>query len=105
MSATPLAAILIGYLVVLFLVAAVAERFGRRLVTPRLTTLTYVLAVSVYSCASLAMPAGAADSFILALPRAADAPTVAVAVFLVGFSATTAMIVVRLARLVEHDLE
>ena len=51
MSSTPLAAILIGYLVFLFLVAAVAERFGRRLSSPRLQTLTYVLAVSVYSTA------------------------------------------------------
>ncbi len=51
MSSTPLAAILIGYLVFLFLVAAVAERFGRRLSSPRLQTLTYVLAVSVYCTA------------------------------------------------------
>ena len=51
MSSTPLAAILIGYLVFLFLVAAVAERFGRRLANPRLQTLTYVLAVSVYCTA------------------------------------------------------
>jgi PAS domain S-box-containing protein len=50
-SSTPLAAILIGYLVFLFLVAAVAERFGRRLSSPRLQTLTYVLAVSVYCTA------------------------------------------------------
>ena len=51
MSSTPLAAILIGYLVFLFLVAAVAERFGRRLASPRLQTLTYVLAISVYCTA------------------------------------------------------
>jgi PAS domain S-box-containing protein len=50
-SSTPLAAILIGYLVFLFLVAAAAERFGRRLGSPRLQTLTYVLAVSVYCTA------------------------------------------------------
>jgi len=50
-SSTPLAAILIGYLVFLFLVAAVAERFGRRLARPRLQTLTYVLAISVYCTA------------------------------------------------------
>ncbi len=51
MSSTPLAAILIGYLVFLFLVAAVAERFRRRLANPRLQTLTYVLAISVYCTA------------------------------------------------------
>jgi PAS domain S-box-containing protein len=50
-SSTPLAAILIGYLVFLFLVAAVAERFARHLSSPRLQTLTYVLAVSVYCTA------------------------------------------------------
>jgi PAS domain S-box-containing protein len=44
-------AILLAYLVFLFLVAAAAERFGRRLRAPRLRTLTYVLAVSVYCTA------------------------------------------------------
>jgi PAS domain S-box-containing protein len=43
--------ILLGYLLFLFLVAAVAERRGRRDLTPRLRTLTYVLAVSVYCTA------------------------------------------------------
>jgi len=46
-----LVAILLGYLVFLFLVAAVAERFGRRLRAPRLRTLTYVMAISVYCTA------------------------------------------------------
>jgi PAS domain S-box-containing protein len=50
-SSTPLAAILIGYLIFLFLVAAVAERCGRALRRPRLQTLTYVLAISVYCTA------------------------------------------------------
>ncbi|HYE90238.1 MAG TPA: hypothetical protein VEA38_04420, partial [Terriglobales bacterium] len=45
-----LVGILLGYLVFLFLVAAVAERFGARL-TPRLRTVTYVLAISVYCTA------------------------------------------------------
>jgi PAS domain S-box-containing protein len=48
---TPLVAVLLAYLVFLFLVAAVAERFGRRLLAPRLRTLTYVLAISVYCTA------------------------------------------------------
>jgi PAS domain S-box-containing protein len=43
--------ILLGYLVFLFLVAALAERFGARLRTPRLRTITYVLAISVYCTA------------------------------------------------------
>ena len=43
--------ILLGYLVFLFLVAAVAERFGARFITPRLRTVTYVLAISVYCTA------------------------------------------------------
>ncbi len=51
MRSTPLVAVLLGYLVFLFLVAAVAERFGRRLMAPRLRTLTYVLAISVYCTA------------------------------------------------------
>jgi PAS domain S-box-containing protein len=46
-----LVGILLGYLVFLFLVAAVAERFGERVMTPRLRTTTYVLAVSVYCTA------------------------------------------------------
>ena len=44
-------AILLAYLCFLFVVAAVAERFGRRLLVPRLRTLTYVMAVSVYCTA------------------------------------------------------
>ncbi|MGH7308256.1 MAG: sensor histidine kinase [Candidatus Rokuibacteriota bacterium] len=51
MRSTPLVAVLLAYLVFLFLVAAVAERFGRRLMAPRLRTLTYVLAISVYCTA------------------------------------------------------
>jgi PAS domain S-box-containing protein len=51
MRSTPLVAVLLAYLVFLFLVAAVAERFGRRLLAPRLRTLTYVLAISVYCTA------------------------------------------------------
>src|SRR5262245_18814739 len=43
--------ILLGYLVFLFLVAAVAERFGARFLTPRLRSVTYVLAISVYCTA------------------------------------------------------
>src|SRR5437763_12951229 len=43
--------ILLGYLVFLFLVAAAAERFAVRLMAPRLRTLTYVMAVSVYCTA------------------------------------------------------
>ena len=43
--------ILLGYLVFLFLVAAVAERFGARFMTGRVRTLTYVLAISVYCTA------------------------------------------------------
>jgi PAS domain S-box-containing protein len=45
-----LVAVLLGYLVFLFLVAAVAERLRHR-VGPRLRTLTYVVAVSVYCTA------------------------------------------------------
>ena len=47
---TPLAVVL-AYLVFLFAVAWAAERFGRRLLVPRLQTLTYVLAISVYCTA------------------------------------------------------
>lgn len=43
--------ILLAYLVFLFLVAAVAERFGRRLLAPRLKTVTYMLTISVYCTA------------------------------------------------------
>src|SRR5581483_6190450 len=46
-----LAGVLLGYLVFLFLVAAVAERFGRRLAAPRLRSATWVLAISVYCTA------------------------------------------------------
>jgi PAS domain S-box-containing protein len=46
-----LGGILLAYLVFLFLVAAVAERFARKLQTPPLRTVTYVLAVSVYCTA------------------------------------------------------
>ncbi len=48
---TPLLAVLLGYLLFLFLVAAVAERLGRRYRAPRLRTVTYVLAASVYCTA------------------------------------------------------
>ena len=48
---TPLAGILLAYLAFLFLVAAAAERFGARLQLPRLRTLTWVLAISVYCTA------------------------------------------------------
>ncbi|MGH7278525.1 MAG: sensor histidine kinase, partial [Candidatus Rokuibacteriota bacterium] len=48
---TPLVGILLAYLAFLFLVAAAAERFGRRSVAPRLRTATYVLAISVYCTA------------------------------------------------------
>ena len=48
---TPLVAVLLGYLVFLFLIAAAAERFGRRLQGTRLRTVTYVLAISVYCTA------------------------------------------------------
>ena len=43
--------ILLAYLCFLFVVAAVAERFGRRLLVRRLRTLTYVMAISVYCTA------------------------------------------------------
>ena len=48
---TSLAGILLAYLVFLFVIAALAERFGRRLRAARLRTATYVLAVSVYCTA------------------------------------------------------
>jgi PAS domain S-box-containing protein len=50
-SGTPVFAILLAYLVFLFLVAAVAERFGSRPLPPRLRTATWVLAISVYCTA------------------------------------------------------
>ena len=43
--------ILLAYLCFLFVVAAVAERFGQRRLVSRLRTLTYVMAVSVYCTA------------------------------------------------------
>jgi PAS domain S-box-containing protein len=48
---TPLAAVVLAYLLFLFAVAWAAERFGQRLLVPPLRTLTYVLAVSVYCTA------------------------------------------------------
>jgi PAS domain S-box-containing protein len=48
---TPLAVVVLGYLVFLFVVAAAAERFGSRLLASRGRTVTYVLAVSVYCTA------------------------------------------------------
>ena len=51
--------------------------------------------------------AAAADSFILALPLSADAHLVALAVFLGGFSAATAMIVVdslALSKMISNDI-
>jgi PAS domain S-box-containing protein len=48
---TPLAAVVLGYLAFLFLVAWVAERWGRRLASPRIRTASYVLAISVYCTA------------------------------------------------------
>lgn len=46
-----LVGVLLAYLGFLFLIAWLAERFGRRLRAPRLRTATYVLAVSVYCTA------------------------------------------------------
>ncbi len=46
-----IAGILLAYLCFLSVVAAAAERFGRRLSAPRLKTATDVLAVSVYCTA------------------------------------------------------
>ncbi len=48
---TFLVAILLAYLGFLFLIAYLAEAFGRRLQAPRLRTATYVLAISVYCTA------------------------------------------------------
>jgi len=50
-SQTPIVGIVLAYLCFLFIVAAVAERYGRRLLAPRLKTATYVLAISVYCTA------------------------------------------------------
>jgi PAS domain S-box-containing protein len=51
LAQTQLVGIVLSYLVFLFLVAALAERYHRQLVTPRLRTATYVLAASVYCTA------------------------------------------------------
>ena len=48
---TFLVAILLAYLGFLFLIAYLAEAFGRKLQSPRLRTATYVLAISVYCTA------------------------------------------------------
>jgi Na+/proline symporter len=48
---TFLVAILLAYLGFLFVIAYLAEAFGRRLQSPRLRTATYVLAISVYCTA------------------------------------------------------
>jgi PAS domain S-box-containing protein len=48
---TSLAGVLLAYLLFLFLVAAVAERYSRRLQAAPLRTVTYVLAISVYCTA------------------------------------------------------
>jgi PAS domain S-box-containing protein len=48
---TPVVLVLLAYLVLLFLVAALAERFGRRLSSPRVRSVTYVLTISVYCTA------------------------------------------------------
>ena len=48
---TSIVLVLLAYLGVLFLIAAVAERFGGRLRGPRVRTVTYVLAISVYCTA------------------------------------------------------
>ena len=50
-SQTSIVGIVLAYLCFLFVVAAVAERYGRRLLAPRLQTATYVLAISVYCTA------------------------------------------------------
>ena len=51
LSLTALLSIVLGYLAFLFLVASVAEALAPRLGSPRLRTLTYVLAASVYCTA------------------------------------------------------
>jgi sigma-B regulation protein RsbU (phosphoserine phosphatase) len=50
-SQTSIVGIILAYLCFLFVVAAIAERYGRRLLAPRLKTATYVLAISVYCTA------------------------------------------------------
>src|SRR5574341_1971045 len=50
-SQTSIVGIVLAYLCFLFVVAAVAERYGRRLLAPRLKTVTYVLTASVYCTA------------------------------------------------------
>ena len=49
--AQPLAVVVLGYLAFLFAVAWAAERFGSHIASPRIRTLTYVLATSVYCTA------------------------------------------------------
>jgi PAS domain S-box-containing protein len=49
--AQPLVAVVLGYLAFLFAVAWTAERFGPRIVSARVRTITYVLATSVYCTA------------------------------------------------------
>jgi PAS domain S-box-containing protein len=51
LSQPTLLAILLGYLIFLFLVASAGETFARRLSRPRIRTVTYVLAASVYCTA------------------------------------------------------
>ncbi len=51
MSPAALAGVVLAYLLFLFLVAYTAERFAHRLLAPRLRTMTYVMAVSVYCTA------------------------------------------------------
>jgi PAS domain S-box-containing protein len=50
-NSTALVGVLLAYLVFLFLVAAVAERFAARLGSPRIRAVTWVLAISVYCTA------------------------------------------------------
>ncbi len=51
LSQPTLLAILLGYLIFLFLVATAGETFAHRLSHPRIRTVTYVLAASVYCTA------------------------------------------------------
>jgi PAS domain S-box-containing protein len=67
----------------------------------------FVLPIAFAGLLKFPGQAATADSFILALPLAADAPAVAVAVFLGGFSAATAMIVVdslALSKMISNDI-
>jgi PAS domain S-box-containing protein len=73
----------------------------------------YLLAINVFvlpiACAGLLQlgDSAAADGFVLALPLRADAPFVATVVFLGGFSAATAMIVVdslALSKMISNDI-